>query len=138
MGQIGILVKSNDMYWQRLLTVYRSIRRRGCMSRGYLTRGYLTRGCLPRGVCIPACNGADTPPWTESHTGVKDLNTCNSWTGRQAFQQPGELWVSSFFRFQTVHYFFSQNKIGLFFTNDPYVDRRLCLANRFIKKPHKL
>ena len=38
---------SSRMHTTRLLTVSRIIR---------------GKGCLPGGLCIPACNGADTPP----------------------------------------------------------------------------
>ena len=37
----------------------------GVCAQGCLPRGCLPRGCLPGGVYIPACNGADEPPWTE-------------------------------------------------------------------------
>ena len=50
--------------------------RRGvCLLRGGgLNRGVSAQGsvCLGEG-CIPACSGADNPPWTESQTGVKTL-----------------------------------------------------------------
>ena len=46
----------------------------GCLPREGLPRGVSAREvsawgeCLPRGVCIPACNGADTPPCGQTDT----------------------------------------------------------------------
>ena len=43
----------------------------GCLPMGVSARGgvcpggCLPGGCLPREGCIPACNGADTPLWTD-------------------------------------------------------------------------
>ena len=56
----------------RLLTLSRSIRRKGgiCAGKvsaqggvylGGVSQGGLSRGRMPRRVCIPACNGADSP-----------------------------------------------------------------------------
>ena len=50
----------------RLLTVYRSIRGGGVSAKGGSAQGGVClRGVYPGvsalGVCIPACNGADTP-----------------------------------------------------------------------------
>ena len=69
---------SSGMRIARLLTISQHALCRGVSARGCLPRGCLPRGCLPRGVClprggwcIPACNGADTPPPVDRQTCVK-------------------------------------------------------------------
>ena len=50
---------------------------RGCLPKGCLAGGCLAGGCLPRRsvcpgwVCIPVCNGADTPSPVDRQTPVK-------------------------------------------------------------------